>query len=397
VTTAAPSDVIYLDHNATTPVAPEVLDAMLPYLTEQYGNPSSDHPLGRRAHTAVDDAREQVASLIGAAPAEIVFTSGGTESNNLAIRGSTAAADAVRRRVVTTQVEHPATARPCDLLEAQGWTVTRLPVTGRGTLDPDTVIQALDSDVALLTLILAQNETGAIMPVSVAAAAARTHGIITHTDAAQAIGKIHLSVQSLGIDLLSIAGHKCYAPKGVGALYVRKGTLLQPLLLGAGQEHGLRPGTENVASIVGLGSACHLAQGRLDTEERRLRNLRDELWERLIVSIPGLVRHTPEDSCLPNTLMVSFPSALGRDVLANADPVAASTGSACHSGLDSPSDTLLAMGVSPEIALGAVRLSLGHGTTPADIATAAGNLVRAYRTVAAVRSHGHEAEVGSPI
>jgi cysteine desulfurase len=380
MTTASPPDVIYLDHNATTPVAPEVLDAMLPYLKQHYGNPSSDHPLGHRAHQAVENAREQVALVIGAEPAEIVFTSGGTESNNLAIRGSTAAANAARRRIVTSQVEHPATARPCDLLEAQGWTVTRLPVTGSGTIDPDAVIQALDTDVALLTVMLAQNETGAIMPVSAAAATARQFGIITHTDAAQAIGKIQVSVDTLGIDLLSIAGHKCYAPKGVGALYVRSGTPLQPLLLGGGQERELRPGTENVAYIVGLAAACHLVQTRLDTEAQRLRNLRDQLWQNLFGRIPGLVRHTPEDGSLPNTLTVSFPAALGRDVLANADGVAASTGSACHSGLHTPSATLLAMGVPSDIALGAVRLSLGHDSTPADIATAADILVGAYWT-----------------
>ncbi len=292
--------------------------------------------------------------------------------------GSAAAATA-RHRIVTTQVEHPATARPCDLLESKGWTVTRLPVTGRGTLDPETVIKALGTDVALLTVMLAQNETGAIMPVSAAASAARMFGIITHTDAAQAIGKIHVSVDALGIDVLSIAGHKCYAPKGIGALYVRRGTRMQPVLLGAAQERGLRPGTENVASIVGLGAACHLAQTRLVTEEQRLRDLRDQLWQTLVDRIPGLVRHTPEHNNLPNTLMVSFPGVLGRDVLAHADRVAASTGSACHSGLDTPSVTLLAMGVRPDIALGSVRLSLGHENTPADIAPVAAVLVGAYR------------------
>lgn len=378
MTSAPPPGVIYLDHNATTPVAPEVLDAMLPYLTAQYGNPSSDHPFGHRARQAVEDAREEVGALIGAAPTEIVFTSGGTEANNLAIRGSTAAMGTTRRRVVTSQVEHPATARPCDLLQAQGWTVTRLPVTGDGTIDPEAVVQALDTNVALLTMMLAQNETGAIMPVADAARVARRFGVITHTDAAQAIGKIHVNVDTLGVDLLSIAGHKCYAPKGVGALYVRVGTPLSPMLLGADQEAGLRPGTENVASIVGLAAACRLAQGRLDTEEHRLSNLRDQLWQGLSERIPGLVRHTPAANSLPNTLMVSFPAVLGRDVLTNGGGVAASTGSACHSGLDTPSATLLAMGIPPEIALGAVRLSLGHDTTTVDIALAIDILVGAY-------------------
>ena len=379
MTIPTPADLIYLDHNATTPIAPEVLDAMLPYLQQHYGNPSSDHPLGYRAHQAIEEAREQVASLIGAASEEIVFTSGGTESNNLAIRGSTAAADPVRRRIVTSQVEHPATACPCDLVETQGWTITRLPVTATGTLDLDTVNDALDTDVALLTVMLAQNETGAIMPVPAAAAAARRAGIVTHTDAAQAIGKIDVTVETLGVDLLSIAGHKCYAPKGVGALYVRNGTRLKPVLLGGGQERGLRPGTENVACIVGLGAACHLAQSRLNTEPQRLRTLRDQLWRDLSSSIPGLVLHTPEINSLPNTLTVSFPAVLGRDVLANAKHVIASTGSACHSGQHTPSAVLLAMGVPPDIALGAVRLSLGQDNTHADIATAADILVQAHR------------------
>ena len=378
-TTSTADDLIYLDHNATTPVDPEVLDAMLPYLKQHHGNPSSDHLLGHRAHQAIEDARAQVASLIGAEPGEIVFTSGGTESNNLAIRGTAATADPGRRRIVTSQVEHPATARPCDLLETQGWTISRVPVTGTGTLDLDTVIQQLDTDVALLTVIMAQNETGAIMPVTAAATAARPRGIITHTDAAQAIGKISVSVDSLGVDLLSIAGHKCYAPKGIGALYVRSGTPLQPVLLGGGQERGLRPGTENVAYIVGLGAACSLAQTRLDTESQRLRTLRDQLWQNLSGRIAGLERHTPLDSNLPNTLMVSFPAVLGRDVLHHARRVAASTGSACHAGQDTPGHTLLAMGVSPDVALGSVRLSLGHDNSPADIATAADILAQAHQ------------------
>lgn len=379
MTTRASAEPIYLDHNATTPIAPEVLDAMLPYFKQHYGNPSSDHSLGYRALEAIEGAREQVASLIGAASEEIVFTSGGTESNNLAIRGSSATAAPGRRRVVTSQVEHPATARPCDALEAQGWTITRVPVTGTGTVDADTVIRALDADVALLTVMLAQNETGAIMPVPAVAAAARRLGIITHTDAAQAIGKIDVTVDALGVDLLSIAGHKCYAPKGIGALYVRRGTPLLPVLLGGGQERELRPGTENVASIVGLAAACLLARTRLKTEPQRLRTLRDQLWQNLSGRIPTLVRHTPTDNSLPNTLTVSFPGVLGRDVLAHADGVFASTGSACHSGEHTPSATLLAMGVPPDVALGAVRLSLGQANTTGDVGAAADILVAAYR------------------
>ena len=381
----ATEGVIYLDHNATTPVAAEVADAMEPYLREHFANPSSDHVLGRRAWRAVEEAREQVAVLIGATADEIVFTSGGTESNNLAIFGVAAAAAPTRRRIVTSNVEHPATTSPCGRLEADGWAVARVPVTAAGTLDPNAFAEQLSTDVALATVMLAQNETGALMPIAAIAALARGVGAVVHTDAAQAIGKIPVAVDTLGVDLCSIAGHKCYGPKGVGALYVRRGTPLRPMLVGAGPERGLRPGTENVAGIVGLGAACALAQARLAADRARLRGLRDALWATLSGEIDGLVCHTPLDASLPNTLYVSFPGVLGADVLAHAPGVAASTGSACHAGEHRPSSTLLAMGVAPESALGAVRLSLGRDTTTADIAAAAGMLAAAYRHAAAGR------------
>ena len=368
---------IYLDHNATTPVVPEVLDAALPYLRDQYGNPSSDHPAGRAAARAVASARAQVAALIGADPTEIVFTSGGTESNNLAIRGTASVSDPTRRRMATTVVEHPATTAPLAHLHAAGWTITALPVTSAGTVDPAAAATELGPDVALVTMMLAQNETGAILPVPTVAAAAREVGAAVHTDAAQAIGKVEVNVDALAVDLLSIAGHKCYAPKGVGALYRRAGTPLGPVLLGAGQEGGVRPGTENVPSIVGLGAACELAGRRLAADGARLAVLRDTLWKQLRDAVPGMVRHTPQDS-LPNTLMVSFPDALGRAVLAASPGLAASTGSACHAGQDTPAATLLAMGSTPEVALGAVRLSLGHETASADIDSAVRLLTRGY-------------------
>jgi cysteine desulfurase len=368
---------IYLDHNATTPVAPEVLDAMLPYLRDQYGNPSSDHPIGRRAAAAVEQARAQVAALIGAEPGAIVFSSGGTESNNLAIRGTASVAEATRQRIVTTSVEHPATTAPCQHLETQGWTITRLPSTPTGSIDTANAAAAMGPDVALVTMLLAQNETGAILPVGDVATHAHRSGAVVHTDAAQAIGKIDVDVNNLDVDLLSIAGHKCYAPKGVGALYRRAGAPLGPVLLGAGQEGGVRPGTENVASIVGLGAACELAGRRLAADGPRLVVLRDTLWEQLRDAVPGLVRHTPQNS-LPNTLMVSFPDVLGRAVLAASPGLAASTGSACHAGQDTPAATLLAMGSTPQVALGAVRLSLGRTTTATDISTAAAILATAY-------------------
>ena len=375
------SNLIYLDHNSTTPVADEVLDAMLPFLKDLYGNPSSDHALGHRSRQAIENARANVASLIGGGSEEIVFTSGGTESNNLAIRGVAMRADSSRRRIVTSTVEHPATAAPCGLLESEGWTVTRLGVSAAGIVDPEALADALGEDVALLTLMLAQNETGSIMPVGPAARKARKLGVLTHTDAAQAIGKIQVDVDALGVDLLSIAGHKVYAPKGVGALYIRSGTALGPLLRGAGQEGGLRPGTENVAQIVGLGVACLLVKDRLEGEEERLRGLTDELWRLLSQQVTGLISHSPKCGGLPNTLMVSFPSISGRELLAQADGVAASTGSACHAGLDVPSATLLSMGVPPSIAQGAVRFSLGRFTTSNDIARAAEIIVGAYRSL----------------
>ncbi|NNN14218.1 MAG: cysteine desulfurase [Acidimicrobiaceae bacterium] len=375
------SNLIYLDHNSTTPVADEVLDAMLPYLKDFYGNPSSEHALGYRSRQAIENARANVASLIGSEPKEIVFTSGGTESNNLAIRGTAMSASPSRRRIVTSIVEHPATAAPCALLESEGWTVTRLGVSAAGIVDREALIGALGEDVALLTLMLAQNEIGSIMPVEVATRKARQLGVLTHTDAAQAIGKIQVDVDALGVDLLSIAGHKVYAPKGVGALYVRSGTALSPLLLGAGQEGGMRPGTENVAQIVGLGAACLLAKDRLGGEEKRLRGLTDELWRLLSQQVTGLIRHSPKSGGLPNTLMVSFPSVSGRELLTQADGVAASTGSACHAGLDVPSATLLSMRVPPSVAQGAVRLSLGRSTTSREISKAAEIIVSAYRSL----------------
>lgn len=374
-------DVVYLDHNATTPVLPEVLDAMLPYLTRHFGNPSSSHRIGRLAAEAVANARAQVAALIGAQPDEIVFTSGGTESNNLAIRGAAAAAGPDRRRIVTSAVEHPATAAPLDQLLAEGWKITTVPVTSTGHLDEGSLSTALGPDVALATVMLAQNETGALMPVSAMTAAARAVGAVTHTDAAQAVGKVPVDVEALGVDMLSIAGHKCYAPKGIGALYVRRGTALVPLLRGAGQERGLRPGTENVASIVGLGAASATLGADLQGEADRIGGLRDLLWDTLSTAVPGLARLTPAERAVPNTLLVSFAHATGWDILDASPTVAAATGSACHAGEHQPSSAVLAMGINPEAAAGTVRLSLGRGTTTADIQQAAAALIAAFDTV----------------
>lgn len=376
---AGGSNPIYLDYNATTPIDPRVLDAMMPYLRETFGNPSSGHSYGRQARQGVETAREQVAALLGCAPDEIYFTSGGTEANNIAIRGAASACAGRRRHVVTSVVEHPATEKPCRWLEQNGYGVTRVPVGRDCRVEPGLLKAVLREDTAIVTIMLAQNETGTLMPIQRVSPIAHARGAIVHTDAAQAVGKIRVDVGELGVDLLSIAGHKLYAPKGVGALYVRRGTPIEPVLLGAGHERGLRPGTENVASIAGLGEACAIAARDIDQEAARQRSLRDGLWEQLCAGIPGISLNGHPTERLPNTLNCSFPGVRGSAVLALADGVAASTGSACHAGDETPSGVLTAMGISPQEALGAIRLSLGHGTTADDITEAARMLVAAWR------------------
>ena len=369
---------IYLDHNATTPLLPEVVEAMLPYLWEHFGNPSSGHVYGRRAREAVEAARAQVAALIGAEPQEIVFTSGGTEANNLAIRGVTAGL-ASKRHIVTSVIEHPATANPCRLIEHRGWEITWLGVDQTGRVQVDDVQNAVTDRTVLVTLMHANNETGTVQPIAEVSPAVHAAGALLHTDAAQSVGKVEVPVDELGVDLLSIAGHKLYAPKGVGALYVRTGVALEPVLRGAGHERGLRPGTENVASIVGLGVACEIARTTLAKESARVRALRDELWSLLHAHIPGLALNGHDTLRLPNTLNVRFPGARGSAVLAGASGIAASTGSACHEGGESASVVLLAMGLAADEALGSVRLSLGRATAAEDIHRAAEQLFRSWK------------------
>lgn len=368
---------IYLDHNATTPVHPTVLDAMLPYLGEHFGNPSSAHIYGQRSRAAVERAREQVAALLACQPDEIVFTSGGTEANNLAIRG-VLERPSPRRHIVTSTVEHPATSSSCNLMERHGVEVTRLPVDVFGRVLAEEARPSVRTTTALVTIMLAQNEVGTLMPVAALADLAHERGALIHTDAAQAVGKIPTRVDELGVDLLSVAGHKLYTPKGVGALFVRRGTPLAPVLVGAGHERGLRPGTENVPFIVGLGAACELAAADLTDEADRQRVLTDELWESLQTAIPGVTLNGHPTERLPNTLNVSFPNASGSAILAAAPEIAASTGSACHEGNEVASSVLLAMGVETTKALGAVRLSLGRGTTGAQIRHASRTLARAF-------------------
>jgi len=369
---------IYLDHNATTPLLPEAVDAMLPYLREHFGNPSSSHAYGQRAREAVAKARAQVAALIECEDDEVLFTSGGTEANNLAIRGVTEARPE-RRRLVTTVIEHPATAMPCAWLERHGWDIQRLGVDDQGRTRLDEARAALSTETALVTVMHSNNETGVLQPIAEIASLAHDVGAIVHTDAAQSLGKVQVHVKDIGVDLLSVAGHKLYAPKGVGALYVKRGTPLAPFTLGAGHERGLRPGTENVASIVGLGVACDVAKQQLESTGARMRRLRDDLWERLAAAVPGIAVNGHLDYRLPNTLNVRFPDASGSAVLAGAPEIAVSTGSACHDGHESASAVILAMGVHPEAAVGSVRLTLGRSTTTDDVVQAVDALVRAWK------------------
>ncbi len=373
---------IYLDYNATTPVDAAVLDAMLPYLRGEFGNPSSAHGLGGRAHEAVEAARAEVAALIGAAPDEIVFTSGGTEASNIAIRGAVRLDDA-RRDIVTSTIEHPATEACCVFLEADKHKVTRVAAQTNGLIDPARVAAAIDGKTALVTIIHAQNEVGTIQPVAEIAAAARRQGALVHVDAAQSVGKMAVNVEELGADLLSIAGHKLYAPKGVGVLYARRGVELPPLLLGAGQERGRRPGTENVPYIVALGEACRVAGTMLERESKRLSALAGDLFAALKREIPGIILVGHPTQRLPNTLNVLFPDASGRKVLEKCSRVMASTGSACHADSEEPSAILTALGIARDSALGAVRLSLGRGTTKENVADAAADLATAWRSVLA--------------
>jgi cysteine desulfurase len=371
---------IYLDYNATTPVDPYVLRMMLPYLREDFGNPSSAHALGQRARDAVEAARAEVAALIGATADEIVFTSGGTEATNLAIRGA-AKINAGRRTIVTSTVEHPATEACCAMLEREKYKVRRVSPTPDGRVEPRTMAAAIDATTALVTIIHAQNEIGTLQPITEIAAAARAYGALVHADAAQSIGKVPVDVNRLGVDLLSIAGHKLYAPKGVGALYLRRGIDLPPLIVGAGQERGHRPGTENAAFIVALGAACRIAADKLDEEGCRLAALRDDLFEQLKRRIPSLVFVGHRDERLPNTLNVLFPEVSGKQLLEACPRVLASTGSACHANSEEPSAILTALGISRHAALGAVRLSLGRSTNADDIEVAASSLAAAWRLI----------------
>jgi cysteine desulfurase len=370
---------VYLDYNATTPVAPEVAEAMAPFLRSAFGNPSSDHVYGRQAQHAVERARAQVAATIGAEASEIAFTGCATEANNLAILGVARALRGSKRHAVTSAIEHPAVMQPCLRLAEDGWEVTVLPVDGNARVDLDALAGALRDDTALVSVMHANNEVGTLQDIARIAELAHARGALMHTDAAQSVGKIPVDVASLGVDLLTVAGHKFYAPKGVGALFVRRGTPLLPVLVGAGHERGVRPGTENVPGIVGLGEAARLARERVGEAGPQLRHLRDLLHRLLAENVPDLALNGHPEQRLPNTLNVSFPGVSGRDLLHAAErDVAASVGSACHSESDAPSGVLAAMGMDSRRAMGAVRLSIGLFTTDSEIRHAARVLVTAW-------------------
>ncbi len=368
---------IYLDHNATTPLAPSVIDVMTDALHRGWGNPSSGHPWGREAKAFIDKARGQVASLLNCDPDEIVFTGGGTEANNLAIHGVTRALP-TRPHVVYSNVEHPAVREPMAELERRGHVGTQIPVDRTGRVDATEVAAAIRPDTGLISIMLANNETGALQPIP---EIARHRGdALLHTDAAQAVGKVPVDVRALGVDLLTVAGHKLYGPKGVGVLYIRNGVVLDPVVRGASHERGLRPGTENVAAIAGLGQACALASTQWDNVAvltARTNRLLAGLRER----VPGLRLHGPETERLPNTLNLGFPGVLGSDLLASVPHLAAGTGSACHEGQTTGSAVLRAMGLTEAQSLEAVRLSLGHQNTDEEVDTAITDLSRAWRAL----------------
>lgn len=358
---------IYLDYNATTPISKEVADSMRPYLDEFFGNPSSSHIYGIKTKNAVDHARAQIANLLNCEASEIVFTSGGTESNNYAIKGIAFANKNKGNHIITSSVEHPAVIEVCKYLERFGFEITYLPVDKYGIIKLSDVEKAIRPTTILITIMHANNEVGSIQPIAKIGALAKKHGIFMHTDAAQSLGKIKADVNELNVDLLSIAGHKLYAPKGIGALYIRKGVMLEKLIHGADHEQNLRAGTENVLEIVGLGTACEIASNHLDEHANHYREMRDYLHQLLVKKLPDIQLNGHPEKRLPNTLNLSFPNMEANTLIAKMEGVAASAGAACHSSGISVSQVLKAMHTPMKYAMGTIRFSTGRYNTKEEI------------------------------
>ena len=369
-------EAIYLDHSATTPTDPEVLGAMMRYFANHYGNPSSIHGFGQEAKRAIDEARGQVAALIGADPEEIVFTGGGTEADNMALMGTVFAETSGRNHIITSAIEHHAVLNTCKHLETRGYTVTYLPVDSEGVINPEDVQRAMTEKTFLISIMHANNEIGTIEPLSEIAFMARERGVIVHTDAVQSVGKIPVNVNDLGVDLLSLAGHKLYGPKGTGALYVRRNTPIQPILFGGHQEGGRRSGTENVSGIVGLGKACEIAARDLPWQMDRLHDLRNRLEMHIMEKIADVRFNGHPFRRLPHILSVSFRSITGDAIVRELDKlgIAASAGAACTAETIRLSHVLEVMQIPKDVAMGTVRFSLGKGNTEAQIDHAAGVL-----------------------
>ena len=374
---------IYLDYNATTPIAPSVRDALLPFLSEHFGNPSSSHALGRACHEAIEDARAETAAALDADSDEIFFTSGGTESNNLALKGILMRDPAeAGGHLVISAIEHPAILQPAEFLQRQGYEVSIVGCDAQGTVAPDAITAALRPNTRLVSVMHANNEIGSVQPIREIAQLCHEREILVHTDAAQSVGKLPVLVSELEVDLLSIAGHKLYAPKGVGALFVKRGVALEPALHGAGHEGGVRPGTENVPYIVGLGRAMTLATQELASRQERVSDLRDQLeaqlgnvlGDQMSINGGGAQR-------LPNTSSVNFPSVSGIELLKRIPELCASTGAACHSGVTALSTTLEGIGLDPQTAQGTIRLSLGWNSTQDEVDRAASLLLGAWENL----------------
>ncbi len=367
---------IYLDYNATTPIDPQVAEAMLPYIHQHFGNPSSGHSFGVSAKAAVDAAREQVATMLRCRPQEIVFTSGGTEANNYAIKGVAGAYREKGNHIITSAVEHPAVIEVCRYLESRGCRVTYLPVDQTGLVDPQQVADAITDQTILVTVMHANNEVGTVEPIKEISEIANRQGVLVHADCAQSVGKIPVSVDDLGVDLLTIAGHKLYAPKGIGVLYIRSGVQLEKLMHGANHEMDWRAGTENVIEVVGLGKACELIDRNLTEYHGHMREMRDRLEAGLVDRFPASRVNGHLDKRLPNTSSISFKGLEADAILSQMTGIAASAGAACHSDRVEVSSVLQAMQVPLEYAMGTIRFSVGRFTTPNEVGSATDEVSR---------------------